>query len=101
MQWAGLPECTTAPHKRWFSNRSVGRPWRCVHPGARPGRGADDLDRPLVVDLAELADCDGAGTCMLIAAARVTATVTGTTRNPLRLAAPRLTCTACRRHSGC
>jgi hypothetical protein len=33
-----------------------------------------DLDRPLVVDLAELADCDGAGTCMLIAAARVTAT---------------------------
>jgi hypothetical protein len=33
-----------------------------------------DLDRPLAVDLAELADCDGAGTCVLIAAARVTAT---------------------------
>src|SRR6266704_3628767 len=29
-----------------------------------------DLDRPLVVDLAELADCVSAGACMLIAAAR-------------------------------
>jgi len=47
-----------------------------------------DLDRPLVVDLAELADCVSAGACMLIAAARVTAAVTGATCNSLTLAAP-------------
>jgi len=46
------------------------------------------LDRPLVVDLAGLDECDSAGASMLAATAQVAATVAGGHSGGLRLAAP-------------